>query len=101
MSERRSILGDFSHSDNSHMPQSTSLPLLAGFVAVSFIWLVLRSFTRKGIKHIRGPPSPSFLFGESRAPNLCALSLMWTGMPQDMKRLFLCRRRQRLWSSNG
>ncbi|KAM5543135.1 hypothetical protein V8D89_003009 [Ganoderma adspersum] len=49
------------------MSQSTSLPLLAGFVAVSLIWLVLRSFTRKGIKHIRGPSSPSFLFGHEAA----------------------------------
>ncbi|KAM5543132.1 hypothetical protein V8D89_003006 [Ganoderma adspersum] len=49
------------------MFQPTSLPLLAGFVAVSLIWLVLRSFTRKGIKHIRGPPSPSFLFGHEAA----------------------------------
>ncbi|KAI1785387.1 cytochrome P450 [Ganoderma leucocontextum] len=44
-----------------------SLHLLAGFIAISVIWLVLRSFNRKGIKHIRGPPSPSFLFGHEAA----------------------------------
>ncbi|PIL34065.1 cytochrome P450 [Ganoderma sinense ZZ0214-1] len=44
-----------------------SLQLVAGFVAVSVIWIVIRSFARKGIKHLRGPPSPSFLFGHEAA----------------------------------
>ncbi|KAI1792304.1 cytochrome P450 [Ganoderma leucocontextum] len=44
-----------------------SLYLLAGFVAISAVWLVLRSRNGKGIKHIRGPPSPSFLFGHDAA----------------------------------
>ena len=42
-----------------------SIYLLAGFVAISVVWVVLRSLKGKGIKHIRGPASPSLLFGQS------------------------------------
>ena len=42
-----------------------SIYLLAGFVAISAVWLLLRLRKGKGIKHIRGPPSPSLLFGHS------------------------------------
>ncbi|KAM5534479.1 hypothetical protein V8D89_011811 [Ganoderma adspersum] len=63
------------------MSQPTSLPLLACLAAVSIIWLVLRSFTRRGIKHIRGPPSPSLLFGHEavfyRQEDAGSLEFQW------------------------
>ena len=42
-----------------------SIYLLAGFVAISVVWLGLHLRKGKGIKHIRGPASPSLLFGQS------------------------------------
>ncbi|PIL27013.1 cytochrome P450 [Ganoderma sinense ZZ0214-1] len=44
-----------------------SIYLLAGFVALSAVWLLLRLRKGTGIKHIRGPPSPSLLFGHEAA----------------------------------
>ena len=41
-----------------------SFYLLAGFIAISAIYVALHSRKSKSIKYIRGPPSPSFLFGE-------------------------------------
>ena len=66
------------HYDNRPFP-SKSLPsrpsmsfyLLAGFIAISAIYVVLHSRESKSIKHVRGPPSPSFLFGEQD-------SLLWS-----------------------
>ena len=43
-----------------------SIYLLAGFVAISVVWLALHLRKGKGIKHIRGPASPSLLFGQSQ-----------------------------------
>ena len=49
-----------------------SIYLLAGFIAISAVWLALHLRKGKGIKHIRGPASPSLLFGQSPVlrPNL-------------------------------
>ena len=44
-----------------------SFYLLASFIAIGAVWLGLRLRNGKGIKHIRGPPSPSLLFGMTLA----------------------------------
>ncbi|PIL27010.1 cytochrome P450 [Ganoderma sinense ZZ0214-1] len=44
-----------------------SLYVLAGFISIIIFWFGLRSRKGKGIKHIRGPPSQSFLFGHEAA----------------------------------
>ncbi|KAM5543945.1 hypothetical protein V8D89_002562 [Ganoderma adspersum] len=44
-----------------------SFYLLAGFIAISAVWVALRLRNGRGIKYIRGPPSPSLLFGHEAA----------------------------------
>nr|VWO99059.1 Cytochrome P450 monooxygenase AKT7 (EC (AK-toxin biosynthesis protein 7) [Ganoderma boninense] len=58
-----------------------SLYLLAGFISFGIIWLGLRSRKSKGIKRIRRPPSPSFLFGHeaalARQEEVGAMEFQW------------------------
>ena len=52
-----------------------SFALPTALVAVGALLILLRFFKRSGIKHIRGPPSPSFILGDSQAPASLAYTL--------------------------
>ncbi|KAM5543149.1 hypothetical protein V8D89_003023 [Ganoderma adspersum] len=60
----------------------STIYLTGAFVASGLLLLVLRRiFDRKGIKHIPGPPSPSFLLGHEYAyatqEEACTLEFQW------------------------
>ncbi|TBU36043.1 hypothetical protein BD309DRAFT_879069 [Dichomitus squalens] len=58
-----------------------SLYVPAAFLAVGALLFVFRLFNRGGIKHIRGPPSPSFILGHdpviARQEEAGILDIQW------------------------
>ncbi|PIL34049.1 cytochrome P450 [Ganoderma sinense ZZ0214-1] len=61
---------------------STTTYVSGAFVALGLLLLALRRvFDRRGVEHISGPPSPSFLFGHDYAyacqEEACSLEFQW------------------------